>query len=135
MISQFEKRASTSEPIGGKLKFEVDGVGIIIDGTSDNNTVIASDEEADCTISLTAEVLEKLRDGEINPMMAVMGGQIKISGDMGLAMKVHLYSVQWGSTTKLIYFTIYSNKIFTLTGLDCKTKLYNSCLNHSTMGI
>ena len=71
MISQFEKRASTSEPIGGKLKFEVDGVGIIIDGTSENNTVKASDEEADCTISLTAEVLEKLRDGDINPMMAV----------------------------------------------------------------
>ena len=88
MISQFEKRASTSEPIGGKLKFEVDGVGIIIDGTSENNTVTASDEEADCTIILTAEVLEKLRDGDINPMMAVMGGQIKIKGDMGLAMKV-----------------------------------------------
>ena len=88
MISQFEKRASTSEPIGGKLKFEVDGVCIIIDGTSKNNTVKASDEEADCTISLTAEVLEKLRDGDINPMMAVMGGQIKITGDMGLAMKV-----------------------------------------------
>ena len=48
----------------------------------------AGDHEADCTISLTAEVLKKLRDGELNPMMAVMGGQIKISGDMGLAMKV-----------------------------------------------
>ena len=88
IVAQFQKRASTSEPIGGKLKFEVDGIGIIIDGTNDSNTVHASDEEADCTISLSAEVLEKLRDGEINPMMAVMGGQIKISGDMGLAMKV-----------------------------------------------
>ena len=83
IISQFEKRASNAEPIGGKLKFEVDGVGILIDGTSE-----ASNDDADCTISLTAEVLEKLRDGEINPMMAVMGGQIKITGDMGLAMKV-----------------------------------------------
>lgn len=88
MISQFEKKAATAEPIGGTLKFEVDGVGILIDGTSDTNTVSASDGQADCTISLTAEVLKKLRDGEINPMMAVMGGQIKISGDMGLAMKV-----------------------------------------------
>ena len=88
IVAQFQKRASTSEPIGGKLKFEVDGIGIIIDGTTDSNKVHASDEEADCTISLSAEVLEKLRDGEINPMMAVMGGQIKISGDMGLAMKV-----------------------------------------------
>ena len=88
IISQFEKRASNAEPIGGKLKFEVDGVGILIDGTSETNTVSASKDDADCTISLTAEVLEKLRDGEINPMMAVMGGQIKITGDMGLAMKV-----------------------------------------------
>ena len=88
IISQFEKRASNAEPIGGKLKFEVDGVAILIDGTSETNTVSASNDDADCTISLTAEVLEKLRDGEINPMMAVMGGQIKITGDMGLAMKV-----------------------------------------------
>ena len=88
IISQFEKRASNAEPIGGKLKFEVDGVSILIDGTSETNTVSASNDDADCTISLTAKVLEKLRDGEINPMMAVMGGQIKITGDMGLAMKV-----------------------------------------------
>ncbi|MGB1020998.1 MAG: SCP2 sterol-binding domain-containing protein [Flavobacteriaceae bacterium] len=39
-------------------------------------------------MSLTAEVLKKLRDGDLNPMMAVMGGQIKIAGDMGLAMKM-----------------------------------------------
>ena len=88
MISQFEKRAATAAPIGGTLKFEVDGMGILIDGSSETNTVKASEDAADCTISLTAEVLQKLRDGEINPMMAVMGGQIKISGDMGLAMKV-----------------------------------------------
>ncbi len=88
MVSQFEKRAATAAPIGGSIKFEVDGQGIIIDGSGDINTVKVSDGEADCTISLTAEVLQKLRDGVINPMMAVMGGQIKISGDMGLAMKV-----------------------------------------------
>ena len=88
MISQFEKRAATAAPIGGTLKFEVDGSGILIDGSGETNTVKASEDAADCTIRLTAEVLQKLRDGEINPMMAVMGGQIKISGDMGLAMKV-----------------------------------------------
>ena len=88
MISQFEKRAATAATIGGTLKFEVDGMGILIDGSGETNTVKASEDAADCTISLTAEVLQKLRDGEINPMMAVMGGQIKISGDMGLAMKV-----------------------------------------------
>ena len=88
IVSQFEKRAASAAPIGGSIKFEVDGQSILIDGTGDTNTVTASNGEADCTISLTAEVLEKLRDGDTNPMMAVMGGQIKITGDMGLAMKV-----------------------------------------------
>jgi putative sterol carrier protein len=88
MISQFEKRAESAAPIGGTLKFEVDGTGILINGTGDKNTGEENDGEADCTLTLTAEVLQKLRDGDINPMMAVMGGQIKISGDMGLAMKV-----------------------------------------------
>ena len=83
-----KKRAATAAPIGGTLKFEVDGMGILIDGSGETNTVKASEDAADCTISLTAEVLQKLKDGEINPMMAVMGGQIKINGDMGLAMKV-----------------------------------------------
>ena len=88
MLAQFQEKAENTATIGGMLKFEVDGQGIIIDGSGDKNSISAGDQEADCTISLTAEVLKKLRDGELNPMMAVMGGQIKISGDMGLAMKV-----------------------------------------------
>jgi putative sterol carrier protein len=66
----------------------VDENPVLIDGSGEENIVSMSDEESDCTIEVSKEVLEKLRDGEINPMMAVMGGQIKISGDMGLAMKV-----------------------------------------------
>ena len=32
MVSQFEKKASSASPIGGSIKFEVDGQGILIDG-------------------------------------------------------------------------------------------------------
>tara|TARA_A100001011_G_scaffold190378_1_gene199016 strand:+ start:2332 stop:2628 length:297 start_codon:yes stop_codon:yes gene_type:complete len=88
VFEQFKKRAENATPLGGTLKFLVDENPILIDGSGDENTVSMSDAEADCTISVSTEVLEKLRDGELNPMMAVMGGQIKISGDMGLAMKV-----------------------------------------------
>ena len=55
---------------------------------AEQNTVSMDDLEADCTITVSTEVLGKLKDGELNPMMAVMGGQVKIDGDMGLAMKV-----------------------------------------------
>ena len=88
VFEQFKKRAENSSQLGGKLKFLVDENPVLIDGSGEENIVSMSDEESDCTIEVSTEVLEKLRDGEINPMMAVMGGQIKISGDMGLAMKV-----------------------------------------------
>ena len=88
IISQFEKKAAGAAPIGGTLKFIVDEHTLVVDGTGDVNTVSAGDQETDCSISVSTEVLEQLRNGSINPMMAVMGGKIKITGDMGLAMKV-----------------------------------------------
>ena len=88
VFDQFKERAENAAPLGGTLKFIVDDNAIFIDGNGDNNTVSMDDLEADCTITVSTEVLEKLRNGALNPMMAVMGGQIKIGGDMGLAMKV-----------------------------------------------
>ena len=88
VFEQFKERAENASPLGGSIKFVVDENSIFIDGTGEQNTISIDDSEADCTILVSKDVLEKLRDGELNPMMAVMGGQIKISGDMGLAMKV-----------------------------------------------
>jgi putative sterol carrier protein len=39
-------------------------------------------------IITSLETLIKLKSGDLNPMMAVMGGKVKIKGDMGLAMKL-----------------------------------------------
>ena len=88
VFEQLKDRVEKVDSINGTLKFVVDGNSIYVDGSGEKNSISAGEQEADCTISLTEEVLKKLRDGELNPMMAVMGGQIKISGDMGLAMKV-----------------------------------------------
>jgi len=46
------------------------------------------DKDADCTITTSLETLMGLQSGDVNPMMAVMSGKIKIKGDMGLAMKL-----------------------------------------------
>jgi len=46
------------------------------------------DNEADCTISTSMDTLLGLQSGDVNPMMAVMSGKIKIKGDMSLAMKL-----------------------------------------------
>ena len=88
VYSQMKEKAENADPIGGTLKFIVDKSIVHIDGTGGSNVISEEDKDADCTISTSLEVLLKLKNGEVNPMMAVMGGQIKISGDMGLAMKI-----------------------------------------------
>lgn len=88
VLEQFNSQAGNTSPIGGTIKFVIDGQSIYIDGTGEGNTVSAEDKDADCTITTSLETLQKLQSGDLNPMMAVMGGKIKISGDMGLAMKL-----------------------------------------------
>ena len=44
--------------------------------------------EADCTISASEETLVKIAKGEANPTTAYMTGKLKISGDMGAALKL-----------------------------------------------
>lgn len=88
LVEQFNEKAKTVDPIGATLKLVVDDYNVFIDGTGDSNVVSMEDKEADCTISTSMETLQGLQSGDVNPMMAVMGGKIKIKGDMGIAMKL-----------------------------------------------
>ncbi len=88
ITSELQKQAENVSPIGGKLKFVLDDITVMIDGSGDSNVVSNDDGDADTTISCSLDTLLKLKNGELNPMMAVMGGKVKIDGDMGLAMKL-----------------------------------------------
>ena len=88
VFEQLQQKANEAEAIGGTLKFVIDNLVVFVDGTGNSNVVSQSDEEADCTITTSADTLMELQSGDLNPMMAVMGGKVKIGGDMGLAMKV-----------------------------------------------
>jgi putative sterol carrier protein len=84
----FEDNAAKAVGMEKTLKFQLDEGPIFLDFTGDSPKVSNEDKEADCTITTTAETLEALRQGKLNPMMAVMSGKVKIKGDMGLAMKL-----------------------------------------------
>ena len=88
IVEQITKQAGNVAPLGARFKFVLDDNPIHIDGSGDANVVSTEDKEADCTISTTMENMIKLKSGELNPMMAVMTGKIKIDGDMALAMKL-----------------------------------------------
>lgn len=77
--------AAQRGPMGVSFKFSFPG-GIIVvnaDGTVSNENL-----DADCTIAASEETFSELMAGNLNPMMAVMTGKVKISGDMSVAMKL-----------------------------------------------
>jgi putative sterol carrier protein len=88
IFEDIKKQAPNLKPFGAKMKFVIDETAIMIDGSGDTNNVTIDDGDADCTITASSETIKRLRTGDLNPMMAVMTGKIKIKGDMGLAMKL-----------------------------------------------
>lgn len=72
-----------------KVKFDLTDEGIIhIDATITPPSISNNDLEADVTFVLSMENFEGLINGSLNPQMAFMMGQLKIEGDMGLALKL-----------------------------------------------
>lgn len=88
LLQEIQKRAQGSSPLGATLKFKMGDKVVFLDGSGDSNVVSGDDKEADCTISVSEEDMTALMTGDLNPMMAFMGGKIKVDGDMGVAMKL-----------------------------------------------
>jgi putative sterol carrier protein len=70
---------------GGIAKFSITDEGsVLIDSTGAR----ISEEDADVTLSASAEVFEAIMNGEQNSTAAFMTGKLTVEGDMGLAMKL-----------------------------------------------
>lgn len=85
---EISAQAKNVAPFGASLKFVIDDQAIHLDGSGEENIVTNDDKDADCLIITDSATFEKLKAGSLNPMMAVMGGKVKIKGDMSLAMKL-----------------------------------------------
>ncbi|XP_058495055.1 sterol carrier protein 2b [Solea solea] len=55
-----------------------------------------TDKQADCTISMSDTDLLAVMTGKMNPQSAFFQGKLKISGNMGLAMKLQQLQLQPG---------------------------------------
>jgi len=88
ILENIKTQAIKNAPLGDTVKFVLEDKIIFIDGSGDKNVVSEEDNEAKCTIKATIETMSKMMQGDLNPMMATMTGKMKISGDMGLAMKL-----------------------------------------------
>jgi len=76
--------------LGGTLKLDFGEPGsVLIDGKSTPNTVTDGEgKSADCTISVSLENFRRISTRELDPMNAFITGKVRVSGDMGLAMRL-----------------------------------------------
>jgi putative sterol carrier protein len=69
----------------GVAKFVITGEGAVM---IDANGVRAGDDDADVTLTASADVFRAILDGSMNPTMAFMTGKLSVDGSMGMAMKL-----------------------------------------------
>ncbi|PHQ84833.1 MAG: sterol carrier family protein [Thalassobium sp.] len=82
--------AALNEKMGGAgfdgtAKFDIEDEGSII---IDNGGARAGDDDAEVTLSASAETFQAILEGEQNATAAFMTGKLSVDGDMGLAMKL-----------------------------------------------
>jgi putative sterol carrier protein len=54
----------------------------------DSDGARAADDEADVTLTASAETFKAILEGDENPTAAFMTGKLSVDGDMGMAMKL-----------------------------------------------
>ena len=69
----------------GSAKFVIEDEGAII---IDQTGARAADDDADVTLTASADVFKAILDDELNPTTAFMTGKLSVDGDMGVAMKL-----------------------------------------------
>ena len=75
--------------IPGDLPVDLGGDGqIMLDGTAGENVISTADGDADCTVTLSLANFAALLEGGLAPELAYLTGRMKISGDMGVVMRM-----------------------------------------------
>ncbi|HYD66867.1 SCP2 sterol-binding domain-containing protein [Azospirillum sp.] len=94
LVSTIQSRSGDLRGLGAKVRFALGGPGdmILVDARANPVTVTRADangsSDADCTIRMTPENLNKLINGQLNPMLAFTMGKLKVEGSMGVALKL-----------------------------------------------
>ena len=88
LTEQIRNKVTHADNINATIKISTDQGVVYIDATQSPAVVTNDDKPADCDLQISVNNLVKMGEGDLNPMMAVMSGKLKIKGDMGIAMKM-----------------------------------------------
>jgi putative sterol carrier protein len=94
-MSETEHRLREALPrlsrLGAVVRFDLGSEGSWVVDARSSAPVLerdGDDEEAACTIKISADNLVRLMDGSLDPMLGYTLGKIKVSGSKGVAMKL-----------------------------------------------
>jgi putative sterol carrier protein len=94
-MSETEDRLREALPrlsrLGAVVRFDLGSEGAWVVDARSPTPVLArdgDDEDAACTIKISADNLIRLMDGSLDPMLGYTLGKIKVSGSKGVAMKL-----------------------------------------------
>lgn len=86
---KIREKLGQNSSLQARLKFDCASEGVVfVDAISVPHVVDNVDREADCTVSLSLENLSALLAGNLNPVAGFMSGQLKLAGDMSIAMRL-----------------------------------------------
>ena len=91
IVNEVRARAADLSELNHTVLFDLEDSGkILIDATGDEVVVTPNpdDEEAETTLVMSPENLQKLIKGDLNPMVAFTMGKLKIFGSKGIALKL-----------------------------------------------
>lgn len=82
-------KAALAPKLGYRVAFDLGADGVILwDGTQTPAVIGNEAGEADTTLTLSLDDLQKLIEGNLNPTLAYMTGKLKVAGSMGVALKI-----------------------------------------------
>ena len=88
ITARIRDKVGANSGLDATVKFDLGEGVVFVDGKSTPNSVSNEDKDADCTITISRENFEKLIAGDLDPTTAYMFWKIKVSGSMGVAMKL-----------------------------------------------
>jgi putative sterol carrier protein len=89
LTERIRQRAAANPPLGYRVSFDLGDEGTIYwDGTGTAALIANEGGEAETTIGISADDLTKMIEGSLNPTLAYMTGRLKVSGSMGVALKI-----------------------------------------------
>ena len=87
--AKMKPRLPEFRAFGRRARFDFGKDGsLLLDASRSPASLVRGDGDVDCTIRMTIDNFDKMISGQLNPTLAFATGRLKVSGSMGLALKL-----------------------------------------------